>query len=83
LSMSKRMSKKTWVEGVQGDDKKKFRTRSMEKHRRMAYVFRMTVKDVRKTGQIDSIVNVTFVLYGYVCNLPIHILGPSPKGRYT
>jgi len=46
--------RKTWMEGVTSShDSKKFRTRSMEKQREMAFGFRKTATDVRKTGQID------------------------------
>jgi len=51
----KRMSKKN-VGGrsTSSHDNKKFRTRSMEKQRGMAFGFRKTAIAVKKTGQIDS-----------------------------
>jgi len=50
----KRTSKKN-VDGrsTSNHDNKKFRTRSMEEQREMAFGFRKTATDVRKTGQID------------------------------
>jgi len=41
--------RKTWMEGVQAAmTNKKFRTRSMEKQRRMAFGFRKTATAVKK-----------------------------------
>ena len=50
----KRMSKKN-VEGrsTSSHDNKKFRARSMEKQRGMAFGFRKTATAVKKTGQMD------------------------------
>ena len=65
----KRTSKKN-VDGrsTSSHDNKKFRTRSMEKQRGIAFGFRKTATAVKKTGQID--VNLTLhifraiILYG-------------------
>jgi len=39
-------------------DNKKFRTRSMEKQRGMAFGFRKTATAVKKTGQIDTCIHI-------------------------
>ena len=54
----KRASKKNvdW-KSTSSHDNKKFRTRSMEKQRGMAFGFRKKATAVKKTGQIDRYIN--------------------------
>ena len=50
-----RPKKKTWVEGLRAAMiTKKFRARSMEKQRGMAFGFRKTATTVKNTGWLDG-----------------------------